>query len=120
DLWPKVLETLNRAPEVYEAAEVWVEAGDWLVWQLVSGPYPRCRVKELARSTCQAGYKAMWNRGTGYPSREYFAAVHPGLGDVVERKMPGTLVSPGRRAGGLSVESARLLGLNPGTPVSAA
>jgi L-ribulokinase len=118
--WPKVLETLNHAPSVYEAAEVWVEAGDWLVWQLVSGPYPRCDVKELARSTCQAGYKAMWNRGTGYPSREYFAAVHPGLGDVVGTKMPGTLVSPGRRAGELSVESAKLLGLNAGTPVSAA
>ncbi len=73
--WPKVLETLNGAPEVYEAAEVWIEAGDWIVWQLVSGPFPRCSVDQLARSTCQAGYKAMWNRQSGYPSRDYFAAV---------------------------------------------
>jgi L-ribulokinase len=118
--WPKVLETLNHAPEVYDAAEVWLEAGDWLVWQLVSGPFPRCEVGELARSTCQAGYKAMWNRKEGYPSREYFAAVHPKLADVVQSKMPGALLSPGRKAGGLSRESAQLLGLNPGTPVSAA
>src|SRR5207248_10445073 len=26
--WPKVLETLEGAPKVYEACEVWVEAGD--------------------------------------------------------------------------------------------
>src|ERR1041385_5728860 len=71
--FPKVLETLNQEPSVYEAAEAWIEAGDWFVWQLTSGPYPNCRVEELARSTCQAGYKAMWNKGAGYPSRDYFA-----------------------------------------------
>jgi len=118
--FPKVLETLNGAPEVYEAAEVWIEAGDWLVWQLVSGPFPRCSVGSLVRSTCQAGYKAMWNRQTGYPSREYFAAVHPKMADVVEKKMPGRLMAPGERAGLLTEPAAELLGLRAGIPVSAA
>src|SRR2546421_2097793 len=118
--WPKVLETLNGAPEVYESAEVWIEAGDWLVWQLVSGLFPRCSVDQLARSTCQAGYKAMWNRQRGYPSRDYFAAVDRRMADVVATKMPGKLMAPGERAGLLSEAAAELLGLRVGIPVSAA
>ena len=118
--FPKILETLQDTPAVYEAAEVWIEAGDWLVWQLIDGPYPRCKVESIVRSTCQAGYKAMWNRRDGYPSREFFAAVHPGLADVVREKMPGTLMAPGERAGVLSEDAAKLLGLRVGTPVSAA
>ena len=35
--FPKMLETLDGAPHVYDATEVWLEAGDWFVWQLVGG-----------------------------------------------------------------------------------
>jgi len=118
--FPKVLETLNGAPRVYDAAEVWIEAGDWLVWQLTSGPFPHCEPKAIPRSTCQAGYKAIWNKKDGYPSRDYLAAVDPKLADLVERKMPGTLMPPGQRAGTLSDRAAKMLGLRPGIPVSAA
>lgn len=118
--FPKVLETLNGAPEVYDAAEVWLEAGDWLVWQLVGGPFPRCSIATLARSACQAGYKAMWNRQSGYPSADYFAAVHPKLANVVSEKMPGTLMAPGQRVGTLTESAAKLAGLPAGVPVSAA
>ena len=118
--FPKVLETLQHAPQVYHATEVWLEAGDWLVWQLTSGLFPLCRPMELARSTCQAGYKAMWNRQSGYPSREFFAAVHPGLAEVVSTKMPGVLMAPGQKAGELTESAARWLGLRAGIPVSAA
>jgi len=118
--FPKVLETLNHAPRVYDAAEVFLEAGDWLVWQLVDGPFPRCSAANLVRSTCQAGYKAMWNRRTGYPSEAYLAAVHPRLAGVVRRKMPETPVPPGQRAGLLTDAAAELLGLRAGIPVSAA
>lgn len=118
--FPKVLETLNHAPQVYDAADVWVEAGDWLVWQLVDGPYPNCSPAELPRSTCQAGYKAMWNSKTGYPSAAYFAAVHPEMADVVTRRMPGTLLAPGHKAGELTEAMAKLMGLPAGVPVSAA
>jgi len=118
--FPKILETLNHAPKVYEATEVWLEAGDWFVWQLIDGPFPACSPQNLVRSTCQAGYKAMWNSHTGYPSVDYFKAVHPKMGNVVTEKMPGKLLSPGRAAGGLSQACARRLGLKPGIPVSAA
>src|SRR5688572_31043349 len=118
--FPKVLETLNHEPGVYDIADVWLEAGDWFVWQLTSGPFPDCNTKNLVRSTCQAGYKAQWNAQSGYPSKEFFAALHPKLADVIEKKMCGTLKAPGAAAGGLTRRAAGLLGLREGTPVSAA
>jgi len=118
--FPKTLETLNHAPQVYAAAELFIEAGDWLVWQLVSGPFPRCDASAIVRSTCQAGYKAQWNAQGGYPSREYFRAVDPRFENVVAEKMRGDLRSPGRKSGGLCGGAAELLGLREGTPVSAA
>lgn len=120
--FPKMLETLEAAPAVFDAAEVFLEAGDWFVWQLVgdeslAGPVaPR----DLPRSTCQAGYKAMWNRASGYPSRDFLAALDPRMANVVAEKMPGRLLSPGERAGGLSKAMAERFGLLPGTAVSAA
>ena len=118
--FPKILETLTEAADVYEATQVWIEAGDWLVWQLVDGPFPRCNPANVARSTCQAGYKAMWNAKSGYPTPDFFEAVHPRMGDVVTKRMPGTLVAPGQKAGALNETMARRLGLRPGIPVSAA
>lgn len=118
--FPKVLETLNLAPQAYEAADVWIEAGDWFVWQLISGPFPHCNAPDIVRSTCQAGYKATWNAETGYPTPDFFAAVHPKLADVVTARMPGSLAAPGQRAGRLTARAAELLGLAEGIPVSAA
>ncbi len=118
--FPKTLETLNHAPQVYAAADLFIEAGDWLAWQLCSGLYPRSDVTHLVRSTCQAGYKAQWNAQTGYPSREYFRAVDPRFENVVAEKMRGDLRSPGRKSGGLCAPAAELLGLREGIPVSAA
>lgn len=118
--FPKMLETLTNAPRVYEQAGLFVEAGDWLVWQLTSGPWPDCRFDDLVLSTCQAGYKALWSRRDGYPSADYLRAVHPRFGDVVARKMGSKLLAPGQLAGALSPAAAKLLGLSPGTAVSAA
>ena len=113
--FPKVLETLDKAPTIYAAAEVWLEAGDWFVWKLVG-----CEVQQLPRSTCQAGYKAMWSRAAGFPSSEFFKALHPKMEHVVRDKMPGRLLSPGQPTGGLCRAMARRLGLSEGVPVSAA
>jgi L-ribulokinase len=118
--FPKVLEAVVQAPAVYAAADLWIEGGDWFVWQLIDGPFPKCSSSNITRSTCQAGYKALWNRHTGYPSREYFAAVNPTMADVISTKMPGTLRAPGTRAGVLSEAMAKFLGLRPGIPVSTA
>ncbi len=113
--FPKMLETLEDAPDVAAAADIWIEAGDWFVWQLIGGS-----AASLARSTCQAGYKAMWSAEDGYPSNDYFTAVSPELSLAVDRCLPGVMRSPGERAGGLSVEMAERLGLTAGTAVSTA
>ncbi len=112
--FPKILETLEKSPSVYQAAEVWLEAGDWLVWQLAGGD-----ASSLTRSTCQAGYKGMWSAGEGFPSRDFLRAVHPKLGGVLDR-LPGVLRAPGEPAGGLTEPMARRFGLPPGVPVSTA
>ena len=110
-----MLETLEHAPRVFKATEVWLEAGDWFVWQLVGG-----EAATLPRSTCQAGYKGMWSADDGYPSEDFLRAVHPGFARVVTDKMPGRLLAPGVSAGGLCQAMAKRLGLREGTPVSAA
>lgn len=113
--FPKMLETIECAPQVAVAAEIWLEAGDWFVWQLVGGP-----AETLTRSTCQAGYKAMWSVTDGYPSSDFFHAVHPELARAAAECLPGVMRSPGKRAGELSDTMAERLGLRAGTPVSAA
>jgi L-ribulokinase len=112
--FPKMLETLEHAPRVFAAAEVWLEAGDWFVWQLTGTSEPP------VRSTCQAGYKGMWSAETGFPSREFLRALDPRLENVVRNSMPGRLVAPGIAAGGLCQAMAQQVGLREGTPVSAA
>lgn len=113
--FPKMLETLEQAPEVYRAAEVWVEAGDWVVWQLTG-----CAAEEMARSTCQAGYKGMWTASDGFPSKPFLRAVNPELVDVVKTKMPGRMKAPGQPAGRLSAKMAKKLRCREGIPVSTA
>lgn len=113
--FPKMLETLECAPPVFDATQVWLEAGDWFVWQLIGGP-----ANELPRSTCQAGYKGMWSREEGFPSKGFFKALHPMLENVVAEKMPGRFLAPGEKAGGLTDAMANRMGLRAGIPVSAA
>ncbi len=113
--FPKMLETLELAPRIFRATDVWLEAGDWFVWQLVGGP-----AEQLPRSTCQAGYKGMWNATDGYPSKAFFKAIHPALENVVADKLPGRMIAPGVAAGVLTRTMAKKFGLQEGTPVSAA
>ncbi|MEM9828810.1 MAG: ribulokinase [Planctomycetota bacterium] len=113
--FPKVLETIEAAPAIADAAEIWIEAGDWLVWRLVG-----CDADTLPRSTCQAGYKALWSAETGYGSPANFEAVHPKLAQAAATKMPGKMLSPGQLAGTLCDSMAEKLGLVPGIAVAAA
>jgi L-ribulokinase len=116
--FPKMLETIVHAPEVADATEVWIEGGDWFVWQLIDGPFPHCHADRVVRSTCQAGYKAMYSEG--YPSGAFCDAVHPKLDEAVTRKITGVHMPPGNPAGELTAEASALLGLRAGIPVSAA
>lgn len=107
----KLLETVEKAPEVYEAADEFIEASDWIVWQLVG----RAR-----RNNSAAGYKAMWLKDQGgYPHYDFFKALHPKLERVLDEKLGGLeIYEIGANAGGLSRKAAALTGLKEGTPVA--
>ncbi|MEA5002898.1 MAG: ribulokinase [Christensenella sp.] len=106
---PKIWQILSDAPEVYEEMDRFIEAADWLVWQLTG--------KET-RNSCCAGYKAIWHKQDGYPSKEFFAALDPRLENVVEEKLGTDILPLGSRAGGITEEMAQKTGLVAGTPVA--
>jgi L-ribulokinase len=107
----KVLQILDEAPEIYAAADRFIEAADWIVWRLTGVE---------TRNACTAGYKAMWSKRGGFPDADYFAALDPRLRDVVDTKMSRVVLPAGIRAGGLSAEGASWTGLRPGTAVAVA
>lgn len=107
----KVLQILNEAPAVYNAADRMIEAADWVVWQLTDGE---------TRNSCTAGYKALWSKREGFPDRSYFKALDPRLENVVDEKMSRDIRSIGGRAGGLTAQAAQWTGLEPGTAVAIA
>ena len=106
-LFPKVAQVADEAPAVYDAAAKFIEAADWIVWQLTGVE---------TRNACTAGYKAIWSAERGYPSREFCAALHPKLINLVDKL--GTPVPLGRKAGGLTAAMAARMGLKPGTAVA--
>ena len=108
-LVPKVLQTLQEAPRVYKAAARFIEAGDWIVWQMTG--------VEL-RNACAAGYKGFWHKRDGYPGREFFRALDRRMENFVPEKLAAPVVPVGTKAGGLTPDMARLMGLRPGTPVT--
>jgi len=105
----KVWQILDEAPEIYDAADQFLEATDWVIAQL-SG--------NILRNSCTAGYKAIWHKQEGYPSREYFKALDPRLENLTETKLRGEIVPLGTRAGGLTPEMAKITGLREGTAVA--
>jgi len=107
----KALQILNEAPEIYAAADRLIEAADWVIWQLTGVE---------TRNSCTAGYKALWSKGEGFPSKDYFAALHPQLADVVAQKMTTDIRPVGQKAGGLSAQAAAWTGLRPGIAVAIA
>ena len=110
-LLSKTLQILNDAPEIFNAAEKIVEAGDWIVWQM--GGVER-------RNACAAGYKGLWVKGLGYPSNDFLRALDPRLDRFNETKISAPIVPPGTPTGKLTTQAAQWMGLQPGIAVAAA
>ncbi|HEV2498538.1 MAG TPA: ribulokinase [Terriglobia bacterium] len=105
----KLLQILNESPQTYAAFDRFIEAADWIVWQLTG---------EERRGACTASYKAMWVKGAGFPSKDFFKALHPQFENVIAEKVGEDFYPLGARAGGLTPYWAKRTGLTPGTPVS--
>jgi L-ribulokinase len=106
----KLLQILEEAPEIYREIAVFIEAADWVNWQLTG---------VMKRNTCTAGYKMLVQDGH-YPSPEYFAALHPGFGDVIATRVQGEFAPLGGKAGTLTEAMAAQMGLPAGIAVAVA
>lgn len=103
----KGLQVLQEDPEIYARAHRFVEAADWIIWQL-------CGV--ATRNACTAGYKGIYQ--DGYPTREFLAALDPAFTDFVAAKLDQPLAPLGGRAGGLTAQAAAWTGLPEGIAVA--
>ncbi|MFG2988366.1 ribulokinase [Streptomyces sp. NPDC048257] len=104
----KALQVLEEDPQTYAATERWIEAADWIVWQLTGTE---------TRNTCTAGYKGIHQDGR-YPSEDYLAALHPDFGDFARTRLEHPLSPLGSRAGSLTAEAAAWTGLPEGIAVA--
>jgi L-ribulokinase len=110
-LVPKVWQILDEAEDIYNATDRFLEACDWVIMQLTG---------EEKRNSCTAGYKALWSKKDGYPSKEFFKALDPRLENLVEDKLSEDIYPIGAKAGEITEKAAKLTGLKVGTAVAVA
>ena len=104
----KALQLLEESPDIYNHMRYWIEAADWIIWQLC-GNY--------VRNICTAGYKGIYQDGQ-YPSKDFLTALNPNFANFVTEKLEHTLGELGAKAGTLSKEAAQWTGLPEGIAVA--
>lgn len=106
--WAKLLRTLRTDQQVREACYSWVEHCDWIPFLLTGGSDS----KEIRRSRCAAGHKALWSEAFGgLPPNDFFADLDPLLDGFTSRLFKETYTAD-QPAGNLCPEWAERLGLN--------
>ena len=105
----KGLQLLEEDPEVYDRMDRWVEAADWIVWQLCGELRPQRLHRRLqghpaGRPLPVAGLSS--------------AALAPGFERFVADKLEHEIGQLGDRAGGLTAEAAEWTGLPEGIAVA--
>ena len=104
----KGLQLFEEDREIYDRMWKYVEAADWIIWQLC-GNY--------VRNACTAGYKGNLQDGH-YPSSDYFEALSTGFGNFATDKLEHTIGQLGAAAGTLTAEAAAWTGLREGIAVA--
>ena len=107
--WSKILHCKRVAPKVFDAAHAWVELADFVPAFITGNLDPHT----LPRGICAAGHKAMYNeQWGGLPSAQFLKGLDPEL--VKVRKHYASEASPtDRKAGELTAEVAKRVGLPP-------
>jgi len=106
--YAKALQVLAEDPELYRRTARWIEAADWIVWQLTGTE---------SRNACTAGYKGIRQDGH-YPSAEYLGALHPEFAGFAAGKLEHPVLPLGARAGSLTARAAAWTGLPEGIAVA--
>lgn len=108
---PKMWQILSESPDVYNAADRFIEAGDWITWLLTG---------EETRSSGVAGFKSIYVDGE-YPSREFLRTLDPRLELAPEEKLgfgKAKMLPPSSLAGYITPSAAKLTGLCEGCAVT--
>lgn len=112
--WSKIWHCLRTSPEVFAAAQSWVEFSDWVPSVLAGVSDPR----QVVRGVCAAGHKAMYaDAWGGLPDKEFLALLDPRLADLRDR-LYDRAHDAGTPAGFLCPEWASKLGLPPGIVIA--
>lgn len=106
--YAKALQLVEEDPQIYARMDLWVEAADWIIWQLCG---------EYLRNACTAGYKGILQDGS-YPSEDFEAALNPAFKGFAATKLEHRIGQLGARAGGLTAEAAAWTGLPEGIAVA--
>ena len=110
----KVLHCLRCDSKVFKNAYSWVELADFIPGVLAGNTKPL----EIKRGICAAGHKAMcceeWG---GLPEKTFLAKLDPKLGEL-RRRLYKKAYPSDVKAGGLSKEYAKKLGLKEGIAVA--
>lgn len=105
---PKLLQICEEAPEVYKNIEVYIEAVDWIVWQLTG---------RECHSYTTMEFKTMWSQEHGFPDPAFFAALHADFSNAID-KLGKNYLPAASCAGGLCEQMAKKLNLPAGIPVA--
>lgn len=106
--WSKILRCARVDPEVFGAAESWVELCDYVPAWLTG------TLADPKRGVCAAGHKAMFHPDWGgLPDLDFLQELHPGLRRYYSEAVPSDQI-----AGRLTDEVAAQAGLRAGIPVA--
>ncbi len=111
--WSKILHCKRTSPKVFDAAYSWVELADFVPAYITGNLDPNT----LPRGICAAGHKAMYHeQWGGLPSRRFLRRLDPDLANVAEHYAKPALTAD-QKAGALTAEIAKKIGLPPGVAV---
>jgi L-ribulokinase len=112
--WSKIWHCLKVAPDVFAAAESWVELADFIPSVLAGVTDP----KQVVRGVCCAGHKALYSdEWGGLPDKEFLALLDPKLAALRDR-LYQRAHDASQSAGKLGGEWAKKLGLPVGIPIA--
>ena len=107
--WAKILNCLRNDPEIFNAADSWMELQDWIPFLLTGN---------RTAGLCAAGHKGLYsNTWGGFPDDEFLNAIDNRLLKV-KNKLPKTAKNIGQEAGKLNFKWAKELLLPEGIPVA--
>ncbi len=107
-VWAKVLHVLREDETIKKAAVSWIEYCDWLPAVLTG----KTGIKEVKRSRCAAGHKALWHTDwNGLPPEDFLIKLGPELKGFRENLFEETYTSD-EVFGTLTREWAEKLGLS--------